>query len=112
VSERSRICIGQLVRPDGTVLTEGVSSEDYGPIFGGPGFTDRAEWQITGPVYGRWRYMNDGEWLVTHYWVNGPNALPAFCDLTGEGRFHSMSPDDPAMERDDTAQALKAIQHG
>jgi hypothetical protein len=102
----SRICIGQLVRPDGTVVTEDISPENYGPTFGEPDWRDPAG-DILGPVYGRWRYTDESEWRVTHYWMNGPHHLPAFYDLTGEGKFHSMNPDDPAMERDTVAQALR-----
>lgn len=105
----SRICIGQAVRPDGTVLTEGMSPEDYGPTFGLPSALDPQEW-ITGPVYGRWRYSDESEWRVTHYWPDGPWNLPAFADNTGEGRFHSMNPADPAMARDEVAQALRTVQ--
>lgn len=98
-----RICIGQLVRPDGTVLTEGISWEDYGPTFGpDPMWTGK-------PVYGRWRYLDEDEWRVTNYWPNGPQAFPAFADHTGEGSFHSMNLDDPAMERDEVAQALRRV---
>jgi hypothetical protein len=101
----TRICIAQLVRPDGTVLTEGLSPEIYGPTFGAP--DPRDPWgQIAGPVYGRWRYADENEWHVTRYWPSGPGSLPAFADSTGEGRFHSMNPADPAMAPDEVAQAL------
>ena len=104
----SRICIGQLVRPDGTVLTGGLSPDYYGPVFG----YSRAGTEfgsIVGAVYGRWRYADEEQWRVPHYWPNGPDDLPAFADLTGEGRFHSMNPDDPAMERDEVARALREL---
>lgn len=103
-----KVCIGQLVRPDGAVLAEGVSPEDYGPTFG-PAPQDPQEW-ISGPVYGRWRYADEDEWQVTHYWPDGPGRLPAFADTTGSGNFHSMNPDDPAMARDEVARALITAQ--
>ena len=100
-----RVRIGQLVRPSGSIITEGLSPETDGPTFG------HGDWQdlftIQGPVYGRWRYSDENEWRVTYYWPNGPDALPAFADHTGEGRFHSMNPDDPTMERDETAGRLR-----
>ena len=106
----TRICIGQLVRPDGTVLTEGMSPEQYGPTFGpDPRDLYSPYGPPSEPVYGRWRYAGEGEWRVTHYWPNGPGSLPVFIDLTGEGRFHSMNPADRGMERDETARQLTAV---
>lgn len=101
-----RTCLGQLVRPDGTVLTEGQSAEEYGPTFG---YFPQEGFEIAGTAYGRWRYSDETEWRVIHYWPDGPYRLPAFADSTGEGRFHSMNPDDPAMERDEVAAALRAV---
>jgi hypothetical protein len=105
--KRGRVCIGQLVRPDGALLTEGLAPEDYGLTFG-PAPRGPQEW-ITGPVYGRWRYADEDQWRVTHYWPDGPDSLPAFADHTGEGQFHSMNPDDPAMPRDEVARALRTV---
>jgi hypothetical protein len=104
----TRICIGQIVRPDGTVLTEGASPEDCGYTFGYFGYRFDP---IQGAAYGRWRYSDEGTWRVVAYWPDGPDSLPAFADNTGEGRFHSMNPDDPAMERDEAAQRLRALRH-
>ena len=106
-STANRVCIGQLVRPDGTVIS--AASTVNVPSFGGPTIWGPPEFQITGAVYGRWRYADETEWRVTYYWPDGPLNFPAFADHTGEGRFHSMNPDDPAMERDEAAEALRMI---
>lgn len=106
-SVMNRICIGQLVRPDGSVLTEGLSSEEYGPTFGYNAWTD--DEGIKGPIYGRWRFTDEDQWRVTYYWPKGEGSLPMYVDNTGEGQFMSFDPRHPSIERDDAALALRKV---
>ena len=103
--------IGQLVRPDGHVLTEQVTSHDLPPGFGyawgdhrQPGFGT-----IRGEVYGRFRREGDDAWMVVYYWPDGPDSLPMYCDHTGKGSFLSMNPDDMDIPRGDTPAVLYAV---
>jgi hypothetical protein len=96
--------ITQLVRPNGTVLTESLSSEDYGPSFLIP--HPQEDDLIEGETYGRCRLSSSTSWLVTHYWPNGPHYLPAFSDHTGEGHFISCDPADSPRPRNDASRRL------
>ena len=106
----TRFWIAQVIRPDGTVLTECVSPEDFGPRLYYP---DPSVGQdpIFGPAYGRWRLSDASEWRVTYWWPNGPSSLPAFWDLTGEGSFLSADPDAPTLHvlRPEAAQQLRGL---
>jgi hypothetical protein len=102
------IWIGQVVRPDGTVLTENVSPEPYGPSLYWPRF-ELGEDPIRGEAYGRWRLSDAGEWQVTYWWPNGPGGLPAFCDHTGNGEFVPVNADEPNRPRGTTASQLKTL---
>ena len=99
--------IGQLVRPDGTVLTEGEAYPAVGPDFG---YTWGREYNdpIFGPVYARWRYENEDEWRLVWYFPNGPGQLPRFEDNTGAGNFLPFRPGDP-LPPSREAKALRIV---
>lgn len=91
------IVISQVVRAHGTVLTETIGSDAFGPHYT---FPEAPDMRIEGECFGRWRYTDDSEWTVTFYFPNGQYGYPKYFNTAGTGFFHSADPEDDSVEID------------